>query len=569
MQLPGDSKVISAGTRMPSDSEISASAKLLPITEIAGRLGLAPEDLLLYGDDKAKVRLDAVRKRSKGQGRLILVSAMTPTPAGEGKTTVSIGLAQGLARIGRSTCIALREPSLGPIFGMKGGATGGGYSQVLPAEDINLHFTGDLHAVTSAHNLLAAAIDNHIYWGNPSGLDPRTVRFHRVLDMNDRALRNIVIGLGGRTQGVPRESGFDITAASEVMAIMALAEGREDLKERLSRIYVGINYDGEQVTAGSMGVSGAMGVLLKHAIRPNLVQTIEGVPAFVHAGPFANIAHGCNSVIATKMAVGLSDWAITEAGFGFDLGAEKFFDIKCGYGRLNPSIVVLVATCRALKMHGGRKKKELDASDPDAVVRGLPNLEKHLENIRKFGLPAVVCVNRFPSDSTDELAVVLRRCSELGVPAAVGEGFSMGGAGMVDLAEKVVQTAESSKASYKPLYQWDWPVEKKIQTIAREIYGAEFVDFTSQARKDLAAIAKFDYAKLPVCIAKTQNSLSDNPELLGRPKDFVVTVREIQIAAGAGFLIPITGDILRMPGLPSKPAALGMDIDTVGNITGL
>ncbi|MDM7993494.1 MAG: formate--tetrahydrofolate ligase [Candidatus Fermentibacter sp.] len=551
----------------PSDPEIAAAAVPLSIREVARRLGLADEDLVLYGDDKAKVRLDAVRKRSKGQGRLILVSAMTPTPAGEGKTTTSIGLAQGLARLGLKSCIALREPSLGPIFGMKGGATGGGYSQLLPAEDINLHFTGDLHAITSAHNLLAAAIDNHIYWGNRSGLDPRTVRFHRVLDMNDRALRNIIIGLGGRTQGVPRESGFDITAASEVMAILALTEGREDLKERLSRIFVGLTYDGDQVTAGSMGVSGAMGVLLKHAIRPNLVQTLEGVPAFVHAGPFANIAHGCNSIIATKMAVGLSDWAITEAGFGFDLGAEKFFDIKCRHGGLDPSIVVLVATCRALKMHGGKKKKDLDPSDPDAVARGLPNLEKHLENIGKFGLPAVVCVNRFPSDTPEELEVVTRRCGHLGVPASVGEGFLRGGAGMTDLAEKVVASATASVAHFKPLYDWSWPVEKKIQTVAKEIYGAEFVDYSPQARKDLATIRKFDYCSLPVCIAKTQNSLSDNPELLGRPKDFVVTVREIQIAAGAGFVIPITGEILRMPGLPAEPAALRMDIDRMGTIT--
>ncbi len=550
----------------PTDQQIASDARPLPITEIARRLGLAPEDLTLYGDDKAKVRLDTIRKRTRGEGRLVLVSAMTPTPAGEGKTTTSIGLAQGIARLGLNACIALREPSLGPIFGMKGGATGGGYSQLVPAEDINLHFTGDLHAITSAHNLLAAAIDNHLYWGNSSGLDPRTVRFRRVLDMNDRALRNTIIGLGGRTQGVPRESGFDITAASEVMAVLALTDGREDLKERLSRIFVGLTYDGGQVTAGSMGVSGAMGVLLKHAIRPNLVQTLEGVPAFVHAGPFANIAHGCNSLLATRMAVNFADWAITEAGFGFDLGAEKFFDIKCGYGRLKPSIVVLVATCRALKMHGGRKKKELDQPDPEAVARGLPNLEKHIENIRKFGLPPVVCINRFPADSPGELAVVKERCAALGVPASVGEGFQHGGAGMTDLAEKVVDAARSSDATFKPLYDWSWTVEKKIQTVAGEIYGAEFVDYTSQARKDLATIQKFGYCGLPICIAKTQNSLSDNPDLLGRPKDFVVTVREIQIAAGAGFVIPITGEIMRMPGLPSVPAALSMDIDKAGNI---
>ncbi len=491
---------------------------------------------------------------------------MTPTPAGEGKTTTSIGLAQGLARLGRSVCIALREPSLGPIFGMKGGATGGGLSSLVPADDINLHFTGDLHAVTSAHNLLAAAVDNQIYWGNPNRLDPRTIRFRRVLDMNDRALRNIVIGLGGRTQGVPRETGFDITAASEVMAILALTDGLDDLRERLSRIFLGLTYDGDSVTAAATGVAGAMTVLLRQAILPNLVQTLEGVPAFVHAGPFANIAHGCNSILATRMAVNFADWAITEAGFGFDLGAEKFFDIKCVQGGFLPCAVVLVATCRALKMHGGVKRRALDDPDPDAVSRGLPNLEKHIENIHKFGVPAVVCVNRFPSDTPEEISVVRARCRALGVPSEVGEGFARGGEGMTALAEAVAGVAESCAGGLKPLYDWKWPVERKIQKIASEIYGAEHVDYTPAARKDLATIAKFGYDALPVCIAKTQNSLSDNPDLLGRPKDFVVTVREVQIAAGAGFVVPITGEILRMPGLPSTPAAEGMDTAPDGSI---
>jgi len=553
-----------------SDPRVSPrSPSPRPIVEVAASLGLSAEDLVPYGDDKAKVRLGALDRRRRGTGRLILVSAMTPTPAGEGKTTTTIGLSQGLARLGESVCCALREPSLGPIFGVKGGATGGGMSQLVPAQDINLHFTGDFHAITSAHNLLAAAIDNSLYWGDPTRLDPRTIRFRRAVDMNDRALRNIVIGLGGKTQGVPRESGFDITAASEVMAILALCEGRDDLKRKLDRMFVGLTYEGEQVTAGAIGVSGAMGLLLKDAIRPNLVQTMEGVPAFVHTGPFANIAHGCNSILATRMAVAFSDWAVTEAGFGFELGAEKFFDIKCQYGKLCPSLVVLVATCRALKMHGGVKKGDLAAPDPAAVERGLPNLEKHLEDIARFKLPAVVCVNRFAEDTADEIAVVERRCGRLGVPVAVGDGFVRGGEGMTALADLVRSNARDCTGAFKPLYDWSRPVEEKILTIAREMYGAEHIDYQPQARKDLKTVDKFGYSGLPICIAKTQNSLSDNPSLLGRPKDFVVTVREVQIAAGAGFLIPITGDIMRMPGLPAVPAANSMDIDSEGRITGL
>jgi formate--tetrahydrofolate ligase len=436
-------------------------------------------------------------------------------------------------------------------------------------EDINLHFTGDMHAITAANNLLAASLDNHLHQGNRIRLDPRTVSYRRVMDMNDRSLRDTIIGLGGRTQGVPRESGFDITAASEIMAILALCTDMDDLKARMNRIFIGLTYDRDPVTAADIGVTGAMAMLLKDAIRPNLVQTLEGNPAFVHCGPFANIAHGCNSILATKMAVAFSDWAVTEAGFGFDLGAEKFFDIKCQYGKLCPSLVVLVVTCRALKLHGGLKTVERLAADPAAVARGLPNMEKHLENIRKFGLPAVVCLNRFVSDTDEELTVVLQRCRELGVPVAVGDGFTRGGAGMEELASLVVENARDCTGCFKPLYDWDWDVKKKIETVAKQIYGAEHIDYTALAKADLHTIQRLGYDKLPVCIAKTQKSLSDNPLLVGRPKDFVVTVREIQISAGAGFLVPITGDIMRMPGLPKEPAAMKMDVDSDGKVTGL
>ncbi len=554
---------------IPSDIEIARRAKALHITEVAAKLGLGREDLDLYGDDKAKIHPDTLEKRKRGQGKLILVSAITPTPAGEGKTTVTIGLTQGLGRMGESASCAIREPSLGPIFGVKGGAAGGGYSQVIPMEDINLHFTGDMHAITAANNLLSAALDNQLHQGNPLRMDPRTVGFRRVMDMNDRSLRNIIIGLGGRTQGVPREAGFDITAASEVMAILALADGMEDLKARLKRIFIGLTYDREPVTAEDIKVTGAMAMLLKDAIKPNLVQTLEGDPAFVHCGPFANIAHGCNSILATKMAVAFSDWAITEAGFGFDLGAEKFFDIKCQYGKLCPSLVVLVATCRALKMHGGTGRKQLAEPDPDAVEAGLPNLEKHLENIAKFGLPAVVCVNRFRDDTDEEIEVVKARCRELGIPVAVGMGYARGGRGMKELAALVMENAKDCSGTFKPLYDWNWSVEDKIAKVAREIYGAEYIDYTLLAKKDLRTVKKLGYDKLPVCIAKTQKSLSDNPALLGRPKDFVVTVREIEIAAGAGFLVPITGNIMRMPGLPKVPAANFMDVDENGEVKGL
>jgi len=553
----------------PTDIEIASKAEPRPILEIAAKLGLKPEDLDLYGTDKAKVHLDALNKRKKGQGKLILVSAITPTPAGEGKTTATIGLTQGLARVGKNVCCAVREPSLGPIFGIKGGAAGGGYSQSIPMEDINLHFTGDMHAITATNNLLCAVIDNHLHQGNNCLLDARTVSFKRVMDMNDRSLRDIVIGLGGKTQGVPRETGFDITAASEIMAILALATDMDDLKERIDRIFIGLTFDGKEVTAKRMGVTGAMAMLLKDAIKPNLVQTLEGNPAFVHCGPFANIAHGCNSILATKMAVAFSDWVVTEAGFGFDLGAEKFFDIKCVYGNLCPSLVVLVVTCRALKMHGGVKKRDLNSPNPEKLEAGLPNMVKHLENIGKFKLPAVVCLNRFASDTDAEVELVVDYCKDMGIPVAVGDGFARGGKGMEDLANLVVNYAQNCKGSFKPLYDWNDTVENKIEIIAKEIYGAEHIDFTAQAKKDLRTIKKFGYDKLPVCIAKTQKSLSDNPRLLGRPKDFVVTVRDIEISAGAGFLVPVTGAVMRMPGLPATPAAENMDVDDEGDVTGL
>lgn len=553
----------------PSDIEIASKAEPEPIIAVAAKLGLDESDIDLYGSTKAKVHLETLEEKKRGTGKLVLVSALTPTAAGAGKTTATIGLTQGLASLGENVCCAVREPSLGPIFGIKGGAAGGGYSQIIPMEDINLHFTGDMHAITAANNLLCTAVDNHLHWGNKSRLDPRTVSFRRVMDMNDRSLRDIIIGLGGRTQGVPRETGFDITAASEIMAILALALDMDDLKSRINKIFIGLTYDREEVLAGEMGVTGAMAMLLKDAILPNLVQTLEGNPAFVHCGPFANIAHGCNSILATKMAVSFADWAITEAGFGFDLGAEKFFDIKCQYGKLCPSLVVLVVTCRALKMHGGVKKKELGIPNVEGVIAGLPNMEKHIENIGKFGLPAVVCVNKFAQDTSEELDVVLKRCGELGIPAAIGDGFVNGGKGMQELAGLVVKTAKDCCGTFKPLYDWNDSVENKIEKIAREIYGAEHIDFTTLAKKDLRMIKRLGYDKLPVCIAKTQKSLSDNPRLLGRPKDFVVTVREIEISAGAGFLVPITGDIMRMPGLPPTPAAALMDVDDDGNVKGL
>jgi len=532
---------------------------MLPISDIAGKLGLTSKDFIPYGDTKAKIRLDVLEKHPP-RGKLILVSAITPTPAGEGKTTTSIGLAQGLARLGQSVCIALREPSLGPCLGMKGGATGGGLSQVHPAEEINLHFTGDFHAVTAANNLLAALLDNRIYHKEDSPIDPRRITWKRVMDMNDRALRNIVIGLGGVLQGVPRESGFDITAASEIMAILCLAENFDDLKTRLNRILVAFTHDGKPVTAEALNATGAMTALLKDALLPNLVQTTEGVPALIHGGPFANIAHGCNSVIATKMALGLSDWTITEAGFGFDLGAEKFFDIKCQSAGLDTAAVVLVATCRALKMHGGVDKKDLTQKNVEALREGLANLDKHVENISKFCEPPIVCLNRFDTDHNEEIEIVRQHCEEnLKVAFAVSNHFAEGGDGARDLAQTVVQRAEKISSPFCPLYDWKDDVKTKIWKVASSMYGAEKVVYQKKAVRDLESIEQLGYNTLPVCIAKTPQSLSDDPKQIGRPTGFTVTVREVLIAAGAGFLIPITGEIMRMPGLPKHPQAEQID----------
>ena len=557
---------------MKTDIEIAREYSLEPIEQIAGKIGLKAEELRAYGPHIAKISMKALQKRLAApvRGKLILVSAITPTPAGEGKTTTSIALSQGLAKIGKSTMVALREPSLGPVFGVKGGAAGGGHSQVLPMEDINLHFTGDLHAITAAHNLIAAVLDNSLHFNQAARISPREILWPRVLDMNDRALRSTIVGLGGRSNGVPRECGFDITAASEIMAILCLSQSYEELKERISRILVAFTDDGEPVTVGDLKVQGAAAALLREALLPNLVQTGEGVPALIHGGPFANIAQGANSVLATNLALRSVEYAVTEAGFGFDLGAEKFFDIVSPYGGFAPEAVVLVATVRALKMHGGVPKDELSRPDPAAVARGGENLEKHLENITKFKVPAVVAINRFPSDSDEEIEEVRRICSARGAACAVSNGWGEGGSGAVELAEKVSLVLEKSTASpAKPLYDWKLPVQEKIAAVAKEIYGAEAVDYTAAAKKDLRRLEKFGYAELPVCIAKTQSSLSDNPKLLGRPKDFLVTVRRILISAGAGFLVPLTGDILRMPGLPRTPASEQIDIDGEGNISGL
>jgi formate--tetrahydrofolate ligase len=532
-----------------------------PIVDVAAMLGLTPADLYPYGHDIAKIDLSVLsRPRQRaGEPRLILVSAITPTPAGEGKTTTSIGLGDGLRRLGESVCVALREPSMGPCFGMKGGGTGGGAAQLVPADRINLHFTGDFHAVTSAHNLLAAMLDNHVYFDNRLRIDPRRILWRRVMDMNDRALRNVIIGLGGAQQGVPRESGFDITAASEVMAMLCLAGA--DLRAP-RRTLVAFTYDGEPVTAAKLSAGGAMLALLRDALWPNLVQTLEATPVLVHGGPFANIAHGCNSVLATRMAMHLADWTITEAGFAFDLGAEKFFDIKCVSAGFDTAAVVLVATVRALKMHGGVSVKDLSGSNPDAVARGLSNLEKHVENIRQFGETPVVALNWFGADTGEEIAVVRRRCDELGVPFAVSEHFARGGDGAVELARTVMAHAEERNQPMRPLYDWNDPVPEKILAVAQKMYGARNVVFTKVAERDLVDIRRLGYDRLPVCIAKTQNSLSDDPKLAGRPRDFDVTVRGIQVNAGAGFLVVLTGDILRMPGLPRTP--LGESIDLHG-----
>ncbi len=553
-----------------SDLEIARKIKLRPITEIATNAGIDPELLQLYGKYKAKLPLSLIDPKKVAQGNLILVSAISPTPAGEGKTTVSIGLTQGLNRIGKSATVVLREPSLGPVFGIKGGATGGGWSQVLPMEDINLHFTGDFAAIEKAHNLLAALIDNNLQNRKGSlGIDGRTVAWKRVLDMNDRALRHIVLGLGGTGDGVPRESGFDITAASEIMAILCLSDNLTDLKRRLGNIFVGFTLDRQPVYARDLKAQGAMAALMKDAIMPNLVQTIEGTPAIIHGGPFANIAQGTNTVIGTRMGMSISPYVVTEAGFGSDLGAEKFFDIKCASAGFAPKCMVLVATIRALKYHGGANLKKLTQPDESAVSKGLCNLEKHLENTKLYGVPAVVAINKFTSDTEGEIRLVIDRCQELGFTAVVADVWGQGGAGAEELAQAVCKTILSSDSKFKPLYNWDLSVKEKISTICTRVYGAVDVDYTAAANANLKTIHKLELEGLPVCIAKTQKSLSDDPNLIGRPAGFNITVREIQIAAGAGFLIPITGEIMRMPGLPATPAAEVIDIDEDGQISGL
>lgn len=555
---------------MLSDIEIAQKAHMLPITEVAEKLGIGEEDIELYGRYKAKLSMDLIKRvQDKPDGKLILVTAITPTPAGEGKSTTTVGLAQGLAKIGQKVIVALREPSLGPCMGIKGGAAGGGYSQVVPMEDINLHFTGDFHAITSAHMLLAAMLDNHIQQGNALNIDPRRIVWKRVVDMNDRELRNIVVGLGGKAHGVPRQDGFDITVASEVMAILCLATGLHDLKERLSKIIVAYDYSGNPITAGMLKAQGAMAALLKDAVKPNLVQTLENVPAIIHGGPFANIAHGCNSVMATKTALKLADYTITEAGFGADLGAEKFFDIKCRYAGLKPDAVVLVATVRALKMHGGVPKTDLATPDVEAVKRGIFNLEKHIENIKQYGLPLVVAINAFAQDTPEELEAIRSHCAAHGVNVALSEVFAKGGEGGIELAKEVVALATSGKADFKLLYGEELSLKEKIETIAKNIYGAVGVNYTKEANNALKDFEKMGYGHLPVCMAKTQYSFSDDPALLGRPEGFEITIKNCRIAAGAGFVVVLTGDIMTMPGLPKVPAAEKIDVSDDGVISGL
>lgn len=554
---------------MMSDIEIAQTTRLEHIAKIAEKLGIREEELEYYGKYKAKVSPEVwERVKGKANGKLILTTAITPTPAGEGKTTTTIGLGQALQKMGKKAAIAIREPSLGPVFGVKGGAAGGGYSQVLPMEDINLHFTGDIHAVSSAHNLLAAMADNHLHHGNPLGLDPRQVAIRRAMDMNERALRSIVIGLGGKPNGVPRESGFDISVASEVMAILCLSSDLKELKGRLSKIIVGYTYDGKPVTAGDLKAQGAMTALLKDAIKPNLVQTVEGLPAFVHGGPFANIAHGCNSVVATKLGLKLADYFVTEAGFGAELGAEKFMDIKCRLAGLRPDAVVIVATIRALKMHGGVPKSALASENLKALESGFANLKKHVENVRTFGVPAVVALNRFPTDTERELGLVKDMCESLGVPVALSEVWAKGGSGGIELANEVLEATEKP-SSFKFLYDPHESPKDKIERIAKTLYGAGEVRYTPEAEADLKRVHELGYDDLLVCMAKTQHSLSDDPALFGYPEGFTMTVREVRISAGAGFIVPITGKIMTMPGLPRVPAAEGVDVDEFGRITGL
>ncbi len=553
-----------------SDIEIAQNAELEPINDIADKLGFTEDDLEIYGNDKAKINLEAYQRFLKNEesGKLILTTAITPTPAGEGKSTTTVGLGQALGRLDKKAAITLREPSLGPCMGIKGGAAGGGYAQVVPMEDINLHFTGDIHAIGMAHNLLAAAIDNHIKQGNELNLDPTKIVFKRVVDMNDRALREIIVGLGGSKNGQPRQDGYMITVASEVMAILCLAQDLIDLKERLSRMIIGYTYEGKVVEAKELNMAGAMAALLKDAIKPNLVQTLENTPAFIHGGPFANIAHGCNSITATKLALKAADYVVTEAGFGADLGAEKFFNIKCRFADLKPDAVVLVATIRALKMHGGVSLDKLKEENLNALAAGIENLEKHIENVQKFGVPLVVAINQFSADTEAEIELVRNRCKELGVEVALSQVWERGGAGGVELAKKVLKLVEEPN-DFQFLYSVEDSIEEKIEKIATEVYGAGSVKFTREAKDDIKELENNGLDKLPICMAKTQSSLSDNPALKGRPKGFEMTVRKINPSAGAGFLVALTGNVLTMPGLPKRPAAEDIDIDENGKITGL
>lgn len=553
-----------------SDIEIAQQTTLEPIVKIAEKVGLTDDDLELYGKYKAKISFDAIKRLSKNEdGKLVLVTAITPTPAGEGKTLTTIGLAQALNYMGHKAVVALREPSLGPVFGIKGGAAGGGYSQVLPMEDINLHFTGDMHAITAANNLLAAAIDNHVHQGNALRIDVRRVIWKRVMDMNDRALRNIVVGMGGKVCGFPREDHFMITVASEIMAALCLASDLMDLKKRMGDITVAYDLDGNLVTARQLGVEGAMAILMKDAIKPNLVQTIEHTPALVHGGPFANIAHGCNSVVATKLALKMGDIAVTEAGFGADLGAEKFMDIKCRFAGIKPNAVVVVATVRALKMHGGVDKKNLQEENIEALKKGFANLAKHVENMRTYDVPVVVGINKFATDTDAEIATLRQLCADYGVDAALNNCWAEGGRGGVELGEKVLQLIAQPQTPYKPLYDVNDTIAQKMETIVKKIYGGAGVVFESKAQKQVAELEKFGLDKMPLCVAKTQYSLSDDPSLLGAPKDFTVTVKDVRVCTGAGFIVCQTGDIMTMPGLPKVPAANRMDIDENGVITGL
>ncbi len=563
-------KTMQGGTSMKTDIEIAQEAQMLPITEVVKEIGLTADDLELYGKYKAKISNEYLKKiEGNKKGKLILVTAINPTPAGEGKTTTSVGLGQAFGKLGKKAIIALREPSLGPCFGIKGGAAGGGYAQVVPMEDLNLHFTGDFHAITSANNLLAALLDNHIQQGNALRIDTRQIVWKRCLDMNDRVLRNVVVGLGSKTDGFVREDHFVITVASEIMAILCLATDLEDLKDRLGKIIVAYDLDGKPVTAKDLQAVGAMAALLKDAILPNVIQTLEHTPALVHGGPFANIAHGCNSVRATTAALSMADYVVTEAGFGADLGAEKFFDIKCRQAGLSPDAVVLVATIRALKYNGGVPKTELSAENVEALEKGIVNLEKHIENLQKYKVPVVVTLNSFVTDSEAEIAFVKQFCEERGCEFAISEVWEKGGEGGIALAEKVLKTLEEKESHFEPLYPSELPLTEKIETVAKEIYGAKGVNYTAAAKKQLAKLTELGFGDLPVCMAKTQYSLSDDPALLGRPKDFDITVREAYVSAGAGFVVVLTGAVMTMPGLPKQPAAFGIDVDESGKITGL